>query len=332
MNDERKYLNILKGLLIVLVVVGHFGQTIANNLPDKFAFLGQGIILFIYAFHMPLFLFVSGYLSKNAEKQRGKAFGGLLIPYILFQLVLGIAELVLTKRSTILQNVFIPQMGAWYLLTLFSYRLVLPEVSKLRGVFLLGIVLTVFGCCFTGIGNEFALKKSIGFFVYFIAGYMTKEIPRNKIKKYISLPLLAVVAAMFVFAARLTDYSTALSILTHGLTTDDFDSWYIAPVIYAAAFVITAFICFLVVNAIPKKCASLENLGKDTMPMYLSHLAVFFAVGYLVPKDNWIVTVAISTACIVITLILFSRNWYKKLFNSTLQGVNRVIMPKKDNG
>lgn len=58
MESERRYLNVLKGFLIVLVVIGHFGQTIANNLPTQVAFIGQGIVLFIYLFHMPLFLFL----------------------------------------------------------------------------------------------------------------------------------------------------------------------------------------------------------------------------------------------------------------------------------
>jgi len=47
MEVERQYLNVLKGLLIVLVVIGHFGQTIANNLPANIAFIGQGLVLFI---------------------------------------------------------------------------------------------------------------------------------------------------------------------------------------------------------------------------------------------------------------------------------------------
>ena len=99
MEAERSYLNTLKGLLIVLVVIGHFGQTIANNLPASFAFIGQGIVLFIYLFHMPLFLFVSGYLSKNEEKRRRKAFEDLFIPYVLFQVFVGICLLVLTKSG-----------------------------------------------------------------------------------------------------------------------------------------------------------------------------------------------------------------------------------------
>lgn len=99
METERRYLNVLKGLLIVLVVVGHFGQTIANLLPESIQFVGHGIVLFIYLFHMPLFMYVSGYLSKNAEKRRHHALGDLFIPYILYQIFVGLCLLVLTKSG-----------------------------------------------------------------------------------------------------------------------------------------------------------------------------------------------------------------------------------------
>ena len=99
LEADHSYLNVLKGLLIVLVVIGHFGQTVANNLPSNIAFIGQGIVLFIYLFHMPLFLFVSGFLSKNAEKRRQKAFEDLFVPYVAFQLLVGICMLVLTKSG-----------------------------------------------------------------------------------------------------------------------------------------------------------------------------------------------------------------------------------------
>ena len=86
---ERSYINALKGLLIILVVIGHFGQTISNLLPGRIGDITHGVVLFIYIFHMPLFMFVSGYLSKNLERRREKAFSELLIPYIVFQIFVG---------------------------------------------------------------------------------------------------------------------------------------------------------------------------------------------------------------------------------------------------
>lgn len=323
---NRSYLNILKGLLIVLVVIGHFGQTITNNLPNSFAFIGQGIVLFIYLFHMPLFLFVSGFLSKNAEKRRRKAFGDLFIPYVVFQLFVGICMLVLTKSGGVLQNIFIPQMGAWYLLSLFSFRIVLPETSRIRCVLILGILLTVFGCLMKEIGAEFALHKSLGFFVYFMAGYEIAELPRKKINKATARILLSILLLILIFISWKTDwYSIALSVLSRGANVDTFTRWYLAPLAFFITFIVTSAVMFLVMNALPERCIWLENQGTDTMPMYLSHLILFMAVGYLLNKNNWVITVGVSGTFIIISLFLFSTNWYRKLFNGAMGGIKKLI-------
>ena len=326
MKNNSQEINVLKGFLIILVVIGHFGQTVANNLPLSTAFIGQGIVLFIYSFHMPLFLFVSGYLSKYAEKRRQKAFEDLFIPYVVFQLFVGICMLVLTKSGGVLQNIFIPQMGAWYLLTLFSYRIVLPETKRIRGVLVLAVLLNVFACFMTGIGSEFAMRKSLGFFVYFMAGYGMAEFPRKKISKSVArIALVVILVIMIIISWKTEWYRLALSVLSRGANIDSFEHWYFAPVVYLIGLIFTSFVMLLVLNAIPEKCVWLEKQGTDTMPMYLSHLILFMAVGYLLNKNNWIVTVGVSFVFIIISLLLFSTNWYRKLFNGVMGGIKKLI-------
>ena len=53
-KQRSLYWDTLKGLLIILVVLGHCGTALSN-----------GLISAIYAFHMPLFILVSGYFSKK---------------------------------------------------------------------------------------------------------------------------------------------------------------------------------------------------------------------------------------------------------------------------
>lgn len=53
-KNRNPYWDTLKGILIVLVVLGHTGTA-----------LGEKILSVIYSFHMPLFLFISGYFSKR---------------------------------------------------------------------------------------------------------------------------------------------------------------------------------------------------------------------------------------------------------------------------
>ncbi|MFP3877521.1 acyltransferase family protein, partial [Bacillus paralicheniformis] len=48
----------IKGLLIFLVVFGHLIELYKGNYYQ--------IFVLIYAFHMPLFIFISGFLAKRA--------------------------------------------------------------------------------------------------------------------------------------------------------------------------------------------------------------------------------------------------------------------------
>jgi fucose 4-O-acetylase-like acetyltransferase len=75
--------DILKGIAILLVVLGH-------SLPSSK--IGDLISNFIYSFHMPLFFIVSGYFYKTRPllEQIKKDIFGLLLPYIIFCIVLTI--------------------------------------------------------------------------------------------------------------------------------------------------------------------------------------------------------------------------------------------------
>lgn len=55
------YLDNIKGLLIILVVIGHAIQYCLPTYEMNIAFR------FIYSFHMPLFFFVSGYLANRGR-------------------------------------------------------------------------------------------------------------------------------------------------------------------------------------------------------------------------------------------------------------------------
>ena len=72
--------DILKGLLIVLVVIGH---AISTDTPLHHT---------IFWFHMPVFLMISGIFLKSKfvfKTEICKKIKRLLIPYIFFSLILG---------------------------------------------------------------------------------------------------------------------------------------------------------------------------------------------------------------------------------------------------
>ena len=63
------YFDTLKFVLMLFVIYGH-----AIVFGLKNSDLIKGIYIFIYTFHMPLFIFVSGYFSKNVQKSKTNKF------------------------------------------------------------------------------------------------------------------------------------------------------------------------------------------------------------------------------------------------------------------
>lgn len=79
---ERDYFfDNARAILILLVVFGHMLQPYTSG--DKYL---SALYLVIYSFHMPTFLFISGYFAKNIDKPYylEKISKRLIVPYMIF--------------------------------------------------------------------------------------------------------------------------------------------------------------------------------------------------------------------------------------------------------
>lgn len=72
MTKERNpYLDILKAITIILVVIGHAIQYGSGlEYLTYGGFLYNKVFIFIYSFHMPLFMLISGYLFAVSSKEK----------------------------------------------------------------------------------------------------------------------------------------------------------------------------------------------------------------------------------------------------------------------
>ena len=115
-NMRKLNLDNLKGILIILVVLGHVVQSVIADYQQNVLFR------VIYSFHMPLFFFISGYLtckSKPDSNMLIKRAKQLLIPFIVWALISPISihqKLDLTYTSNVL---LYPDNGLWFLYNLF---------------------------------------------------------------------------------------------------------------------------------------------------------------------------------------------------------------------
>lgn len=219
MKKYYEELTILKGIGIILVILGHSFSFSGFDIIENTK-LNTYIFRTIYSFHMPMFFMIAGFLINNNKEHLIKDFylskiKRLLIPYIFINIVDAIprhlfSELVNNKSNSIERIIFYSGAATWFIYTLFILFLIFPVIEKyiikkdkyyLFGIFLLGIKIS-------GVTDSidiFTINRLVNMSFYFYIGYIIKpyyeRIKISKIMRYIIL-------GIFLFEAyRLTKYS-----------------------------------------------------------------------------------------------------------------------------
>lgn len=144
-NLRLDYLDVAKGIGIILVVMGHTG------------FLKEGVSRFVFSFHMPLFFIISGMLLHHSDIDNRdigplirKKIRSLMIPYISFSLIyiaISAVELltgVLSKAEMIQSVIYMFTLYGdstlWFLPALLIGEILFILLNrKFKGVMLLAI-------------------------------------------------------------------------------------------------------------------------------------------------------------------------------------------------
>ena len=161
---DAKWDNI-KGILIILVVFGHVFY------PYKGTGMTEYLVKGIYFFHMPAFIFVSGYFSHVHATLNYKALLKLAICYFIMNTMLMAYDYFVLGHAI---KLLVPYYSSWYLLALIVWRVVLQLLHRYNSVAVLGFsLLLAFAAGWQGaIDNTLCLARIIAFFPFFYAGYM----------------------------------------------------------------------------------------------------------------------------------------------------------------
>lgn len=338
------YFDNLRGILIILVLIGHFGGDNTSTSPSGNLFL-QSIEGFIYLFHMPLMFFVSGLFSKNTEKCRNNAFFDLFIPYLLFQVFYAIVRYIYSGTKEYLFNPFWPAPALWYLLALFVYRFILHDFIKIKGNLIVALLLSLCGISILGLTHEFAMNRIFANFIFFLLGYYIKPDTILKLKRRLfskrlwsvlyCIGALFVSAGMFcaiflVLRLRLVSFTDLLGLIGRSKNIVDINISLIYGPLFALAGILSAIILSIIIMSFtPEKKNWLTHVGKDTLPLYLSHMLVQLIYYVLQQRffffDNWTINYLLSFIPVAICVYVFSTTWYRKLFHGMLNGIKKII-------
>lgn len=319
---ERNYL--LDNLKVILIFFVVFGHTIEYYIKDSK--LLMTLYIFIYIFHMPLFIFISGYLSKNFYKMKRKAVKNLLIPYIIFNMIWYTAVYIGTKKAMF--TVMYPGWTLWYLLSLFFWRIILKYIVKIKNILLISFIVGIIVGVIPTINGYLSISRTIVFLPFFLLGYYTKEGHFDKLRNinklfaFIGIALFLFIA-IFVVNYNVVDYkflynSYSFSSLEVGL----FNGLLYRGILYISSILFGVCVIMLVPNI--KQAYS--NIGKATMNVYVFHIYLVMLVYFFIPKWNMgiLQNILILLSPVLIIYIL-SRKRVNKVYDGIFYPVNKGI-------
>jgi fucose 4-O-acetylase-like acetyltransferase/poly-gamma-glutamate capsule biosynthesis protein CapA/YwtB (metallophosphatase superfamily)/lysophospholipase L1-like esterase len=313
----------LKGVLIFLVVFSHFLLLYVTEGTASRATCA--LTYYLYFFHMPLFVFVSGFFSKNIEKARATAFNTLLLPYLLFNTSMMLA---LYAAGRIEFTILTPVYVNWYLLALFLWRVSLADLIRIRFVLPLSF-LAAFAVGFVPeITNVLALGRIIAFLPFFLLGYFTSE----KTIEYIRTVPKSIAVLTLLLAAWPVYFLTKHELLSLPIFIA---SPYSSVEAIYLRIVLLFLACFLGVAVLivcpQKEIKGLATVGKNSIVIFLLHRYVTLAFYELVPPDAWrSVHVLTVLALSVSTVWLLGSESAARIYHALIRCVSSVLQARPE--
>ena len=273
-NTKRiAYWDNLKAFLIFLVVFGHF------LLPEKTqnGDAVEAVFRWIYLFHMPAFVFVSGFCAKSYVKRGGSDTNvliGFLFLYVMFALVLAAIKS-LFARSLVSPEIFSTTSAQWYLLCMFFWYLVIPHFARLRPA--VSLVFTVVTSLLIGMfiryGSFLSLSRYFVFLPFFLAGYYTSGEWIHKVRPWMKVLSVLILIAAFIFCLAGMKMLKPYFPLANGtgsyasLSLSNGEGVVARLIWYAlSSIMICAVLCI-----IPKQHTFFTYIGERTLAIYILH-------------------------------------------------------------
>ncbi|MDX8365559.1 acyltransferase family protein [Cytobacillus sp. IB215665] len=338
MFDKDLKLTNTKGILIFLVVFGHFLELNKEHYLQTF--------IFIYAFHMPLFVFISGFLAKRIQM---KKVVNLFMLYIIFQTLYSLFFYFVGEYETMKFNYEKPIFHLWYIVSISFWYVLAVIIAKLNPnnigkliLFTLILLISFFSRLYTDPLVNFTIElypnfssytlsyqRTITFAPFFFAGFFMSN---NALKKlYISLsPNIAkgllLLSAMGVFL--FIEFTPNLEWLYKGsYSTSSFlsdNETYVTKIL--SHFLLSTWLSILILIVINGKKSFLTKWGDHSIGIYLFHPVFVFMWEKINFMNDWNVDtqfiVNLMIALIVTTFL--SSNFFTSNFRFLTSPVETI--------
>lgn len=323
-NHKKRiyYWDNLKGILISLVVLGHL-------LLD---YLGSGyanyIVCFIYFFHMPAFIFVTGFFSKYENTRSFKSIAKIVVIYLIFNTAIMVLNSFLFEAS---YQLITPYYSFWYLIALVFWRLTVKYTDKLKDILFISIIAALLIGFWSDVNNVLSISRIIVFYPFFIAGYKLSNekiydvVHKRKKADIFKAGLLFIIAIFVSFYFINQIKYISLNHLTMGSYSSVYDL-FVRLIILIIAFVMI----IAIINLTPKRPMFLfSKWGRNSLSIYVLHRFVSFAFVKLFPNSNYNnIYILYAVLASALTLTVLGTNFVNTKFHLIINKIIDLITDK----
>ncbi len=270
MEKEREHqFDTIKGLMMLCVIFTH---AISNLHPgwDAEAGILKYLYYVVYTFHMPVFIFISGYFSKRKGdfgEYITNAIKNCLIPYLILNVLYGFFP----AKSPI-WDIFEPKWTLWYLLSLFSWKLLCEPVARLRFPIIVTIFFAIYSGCIKSVGTCLSISRTISFLPFFMLGYLADEERIEKLRNVWKPAIFAGMALIFALAYYLKTSGYSNENLFMSYSYEYFEQPYLEGAVIRGLLLVSGFLGILFFfGVVPRGKNLLSNFGRYSITIYVGH-------------------------------------------------------------
>jgi fucose 4-O-acetylase-like acetyltransferase len=301
------YFDNARAILMVLVLVGHLVQPLTTASAD-------GLYDWIYAFHMPAFVLITGFMCRSytgTPRQATSLVMTLLIPYGVFQVINAI-ERTVWGGAEFTVSFFTPAWGLWFPLALILWRLFLPMIRVLKYPLIFAVAISLLAPMDPHMDQLFSMAKVLGFLPFFVAGLLMKPEWFEWFKTRAARIVGAVVLVAALPAAVLVEqkFSSTVFLLSSTYSSNGDNTFH--GVLIRAAVLVAGFAGTAALLAVtPTGHRWFTVVGVNSLTVYMLQCAIVFPFRTFDPFLSWFhrqtdlwPTIAVAVAAAALALLL----------------------------
>ena len=332
--ERDNFWDSLKFLLIFFVVYGHMIETYA---PD--GYFNRAMYNFIYIFHMPFFMFISGRFSQIRDRAKyKKTIVRLFETYLVFQTIRCVKILVISGNLDFVYDVLCPKGTLWYIAYLIIYRIYV-YIFPIRYQKRYSAIILLSFFCISILWGYLPItigQKLLVFFLYFLLGLYSANVDVKNICRKIPLPvallsLFSIITIIYIYFNYNIGYVIYYD-TSYFLPGSSFSSGVLCMArlgVYATSVMIS-----LILMRIVDAWKFFPQYGSKTLFIYMYHTFIVLGLRLLIEKRLIIeneLLLFLYTLAIIAGLVLLSEMRFWVILMTPFSYIKEYVISHKNN-